>query len=332
MWRESHWLGEVFVRPPPSGMGLDSSIAMSLEIRFADPDDAPALLDVIRAAFSSRPPVDPPADALRDGVDDIRAGIERGFGVLVERDGEPAGGLLGEVEGDLARLRRVSVRPDAHGGGVGRTLIHSTLQAVAEMGAARVEIVARREFPRNISWWERFGFRRLHETPTGWIMGRPLPLVFTVPDADAMRALGRRLAGVLRAGDLIVATGELGAGKTTLTQGLGEGLDVEGAIISPTFVLSRVHPNRGDGPDLVHVDAYRLSSAQELEDIDVQDTLARSVTVVEWGRGAAEWLAPERLEIDIHRAEDPADDERTVILSPIGPGLVDALEQLREDA
>jgi tRNA threonylcarbamoyladenosine biosynthesis protein TsaE len=114
--------------------------------------------------------------------------------------------------------------------------------------------------------------------------------------AEATQAWGAQLASKLRAGDVLILTGELGAGKTTFAQGLGAGLGVRGGIISPTFVLSRIHPSvvdvaEGGGPDLVHVDAYRLCSAGELADLDLDATVDSSVTVVEWGRGLAESLA-----------------------------------------
>ncbi|WP_411373867.1 tRNA (adenosine(37)-N6)-threonylcarbamoyltransferase complex ATPase subunit type 1 TsaE [Arthrobacter sp. MPF02] len=130
---------------------------------------------------------------------------------------------------------------------------------------------------------------------------------FTATTAEQTSALGARLAGVLEAGDLLVLSGELGAGKTTFTQGLGEGLGVRAGIISPTFVLVRIHPNLPDGPrpggpDLVHVDAYRLGSAAEIDDIDLENTMDSSVTVVEWGHERVEHLSESRLEIDLHRA------------------------------
>ncbi|MCG7421317.1 tRNA (adenosine(37)-N6)-threonylcarbamoyltransferase complex ATPase subunit type 1 TsaE [Micrococcus sp. ACRRV] len=132
--------------------------------------------------------------------------------------------------------------------------------------------------------------------------------------AAGTREFGAALAGVLRAGDVLILTGELGAGKTTLTQGLGAGLGVREGVISPTFVLSRIHPSLADGPDLVHVDAYRLRSAGELTDLDLEATADRSVTVVEWGRGMAESLAgfpedPEAswLDVEVLRARGGAD-------------------------
>jgi tRNA threonylcarbamoyladenosine biosynthesis protein TsaE len=136
----------------------------------------------------------------------------------------------------------------------------------------------------------------------------------TIATSAQMRALGRSLATVLRAGDLIILSGGLGAGKTTLTQGLGEGLGVRGPITSPTFVIARVHPPlaRAEGeagdtlaglagarPALVHADAYRLGSVLELDDLDLDTDTAASVTVVEWGEGLAEGLSADRIEITI---------------------------------
>jgi tRNA threonylcarbamoyladenosine biosynthesis protein TsaE len=171
-----------------------------------------------------------------------------------------------------------------------------------------------------------------------------------VTTAEQTHALGAALAGVLRAGDLLVLTGELGAGKTTFTQGLGEGLGVREGIISPTFVLVRIHPNlphgpNPGGPDLVHVDAYRLGSASEIDDIDLENTLDSSVTVVEWGRGRVEHLSDSRLEVELHRSlggSSPAngtpgsgppgvldfdveddDEPRTIIIRGFGPRWAD---------
>src|SRR5215831_8597202 len=121
----------------------------------------------------------------------------------------------------------------------------------------------------------------------------------TVPTAEAMRVLGTRLAGLLRAGDLVILSGGLGAGKTTLVQGIGAGLGVRGRVTSPTFVIARVHPSLSGGPDLVHADAYRLASPAEVDDLDLDATLDSSVTVIEWGGGMAEGLAEDRLEVAI---------------------------------
>ena len=120
-----------------------------------------------------------------------------------------------------------------------------------------------------------------------------------IPDADSMHEFGMELAERLSAGDLIVLTGPLGAGKTTFTRGLGEALAVRGAVTSPTFVLARTHPSTIGGPPLVHVDAYRLASAVELDDLDID--FARSIVVVEWGRGMLEGITDSWLDIEIER-------------------------------
>lgn len=127
--------------------------------------------------------------------------------------------------------------------------------------------------------------------------------------AEHTQALAARLGEQLRPGDLLVLTGELGAGKTTFTQGLGAGMGVREGIISPTFVLVRIHPNLGTGPDLVHVDAYRLGSAAEIDDIDLENTMDNSVTVVEWGRDRVEHLAASRLEVTMVRTVGRSPDK-----------------------
>ncbi len=120
--------------------------------------------------------------------------------------------------------------------------------------------------------------------------------------ADDTVAFGRRLAAVLRAGDLVLLTGPLGAGKTTLTRGIGAGLGVRGPILSPTFVIARVH--RGGRVPLVHLDAYRLRSLAEVDDLDLELDVAESVLVVEWGAGLVEQLVEAWLEVRIERADD----------------------------
>ena len=136
--------------------------------------------------------------------------------------------------------------------------------------------------------------------------------------ADDARDIGRRLAGVLRRGDLVILTGELGAGKTTLAQGLGDGLQVRGSVSSPTFVIARVHPSLVDGPTLVHVDAYRLGGVDELDDLDLDASLDDAVTVVEWGEGVAEGLAEDRLEVHLTRSSGAEDEMRRVRVTPVG--------------
>ena len=185
-------------------------------------------------------------------------------------------------------------------------------------------------------------------------------------DADETRALGARLARLLRAGDLVMLSGELGAGKTTLAQGIGAALEVRGRVSSPTFIIARVHPALADGPDLIHVDAYRITSLEEIDALDLDSSLDRAVTLVEWGEEKVEALSPDRLEIQVLRphgalrtdrpggddapagAESPAgsvtgepvvdlgevdDGNRTIIVRAVGPRWADVdLSPLGADA
>ena len=125
---------------------------------------------------------------------------------------------------------------------------------------------------------------------------------FEIKSPEQMHDLGIGLAKVLRAGDLVLLNGPLGAGKTTLTRGIGEGLGASGTVQSPTFVLARTHKTAG-GPKLVHVDAYRLGSAMELDDLDID--FANSIVVVEWARDYVDGIADHWLTVNINReAED----------------------------
>jgi len=144
-----------------------------------------------------------------------------------------------------------------------------------------------------------------------------LPAELRIATDGDMRDLGRRLAALLRAGDLVILAGPLGAGKTTLVQGIGAGLGVRGPVTSPTFVIARVHPPlAGGGPALVHADAYRLGSFGEVDDLDLDTDAGSAVTVVEWGTGLAEPLADDRLEISI--VPDRDGDVRTVRINGHG--------------
>jgi tRNA threonylcarbamoyl adenosine modification protein YjeE len=149
--------------------------------------------------------------------------------------------------------------------------------------------------------------------------------VRAISTPEQMHELGLELGRELRAGDVLVLTGPLGAGKTTLTRGIGEGLGVRGPVTSPTFVLARTHPSLVDGPPLVHVDAYRLNSAVELDDLDID--FPHSVVVVEWGAGMVEDLVDSWLDVVIERPEganagelgDELVEPRTVTLTGHGP-------------
>ncbi|MDN4610813.1 tRNA (adenosine(37)-N6)-threonylcarbamoyltransferase complex ATPase subunit type 1 TsaE [Arthrobacter burdickii] len=158
---------------------------------------------------------------------------------------------------------------------------------------------------------------------------------YAVGSAAELQGLAAALAPHLRPADLLVLSGELGAGKTTFTQGLGRGLSVEDRIISPTFVLVRQHPAADGGPGLVHVDAYRLGNAAAVDDLDLEATMDSNVTVVEWGAGRVEHLSDSWLRVDIVRPlgsteaasggpvidfdDDGEDEVRTVTLSGFGP-------------
>ncbi|MEU6407595.1 tRNA (adenosine(37)-N6)-threonylcarbamoyltransferase complex ATPase subunit type 1 TsaE [Microbispora sp. NPDC046933] len=139
---------------------------------------------------------------------------------------------------------------------------------------------------------------------------------FGATTAEETRALGARLAALLGPGDLVVLSGPLGAGKTTLVQGIAEGLKVRGPITSPTFVIARVHPSLSGGPALVHADAYRLGGTLEVDDLDLDASLEESVTVVEWGEGLVEGLSEDRLEIHVERGAEC--EERRVRVTGVG--------------
>lgn len=147
----------------------------------------------------------------------------------------------------------------------------------------------------------------------------------SLPTAADTWELGRRIGGVVLPGDVVVLSGALGAGKTVLAQGIGAGLGVTSGVISPTFVLARVH-REGRLP-LVHVDAYRLAGPGELDDLDLDSDVADSVTVLEWGEGLADRLARDRLHVALDRSD--LDEGRTAMLRAVGAGWTDRLRKLR---
>ncbi|WP_026460497.1 tRNA (adenosine(37)-N6)-threonylcarbamoyltransferase complex ATPase subunit type 1 TsaE [Schaalia suimastitidis] len=172
-------------------------------------------------------------------------------------------------------------------------------------------------------------------------------LTFHTHDADTTRALGHALGERLRAGDLIMLRGGLGAGKTTFTQGIGQGLGVRGQVASPTFIVARVHPSLVGGPDLIHADAYRITSLDDLETLDLDSTIDQAVTVVEWGEGKTEAMSDARLDIDVERAtggqvhhtadgildlETMDDGHRTITLRPHGARWDGVFDDLGERA
>ena len=152
--------------------------------------------------------------------------------------------------------------------------------------------------------------------------------------ASATREWGRTLGENLRAGDLVILAGDLGAGKTTLAQGIGAGLGVEGTVASPTFIIARAHRPAPGRPALIHVDAYRLTTLAELDDLDLDESIEDAVTVVEWGEGIAEVLAESHLLIELARDRggalgDPEAWIRTATVTGHGPRWAgDALDRL----
>jgi tRNA threonylcarbamoyladenosine biosynthesis protein TsaE len=303
------------------------SVSVSdLVVSIASPQDAAAMNEVIHSAFGARPQVNPPSDADEETAETLAAKLRRGSGIFAQVEGRPAGVIVVLPDLDAAgtaRFSRVSVHPDLQRHGIASAMVAAAEELAAIRGFERVELLARTEFGEFIAFWQHRGFVVDRQVDHGVMLAKPLPLAIKVPTSEAMVRLGERLAKLLKRGDVILAAGDLGAGKTTLTQGIGRGLGSEGPIISPTFVLSRIHPSRIGRPTLMHVDAYRLSTASELDDLDLDAAVADSITVVEWGQGIAEGLSDDRLDIDIWTSEADStatsdDSERVVTIRPVG--------------
>lgn len=277
------------------------------------------IVAVIHHAFSARRTLDPPSTALSENATTVGAAVAAHGGLLVLIDGKPAGAMLFEVEGDVLSLRRVSVDPRFQGRGVASAMVGCAEDQARARGLRRVRLIARVELPDTVEFWRRRGYSVVARDGANLIYSKAMPISLSVPTADDMRAAAEELAGQLRAGDVLVLSGDLGAGKTTFTQGLGAGLKVRGDITSPTFVISRVHPSLSGGPALVHVDAYRLGGIAELDDLDLDASLDEAVTVVEWGQGLAETLAPDRLDVVITRGDTDEDETRWLRVAPAGP-------------
>jgi tRNA threonylcarbamoyladenosine biosynthesis protein TsaE len=315
------------------------SVSVSdLVISIASPRDAAAMVGVIHSAFRARPPVDPPSPAIDETVETLTASLQQGSGILAHVGDRPAGVIVVVPGPDgVARFTRVSVHSELQRHGIASAMVPAAEELAAIRGFERVELLVRAEFPEFLAFWQHRGFVIDQMVPHGVILTKRLPMALTVPTSDAMVRLGDRLARLLEPGDVILAAGDLGAGKTTLTQGIGRGLGSEGPIISPTFVLSRIHHSTIGRPTLTHVDAYRLSTASELDDLDLDATVADSITVVEWGQGIADGLADDRLEIDIWTAAVDFsaagdDSERVVTIRPVGARWRDVdLSMLRGD-
>jgi tRNA threonylcarbamoyladenosine biosynthesis protein TsaE len=301
------------------------SVSVSdLVVSIASPHDAAAMVEVIHSAFCARPPVDPPSAAIDETAETLADTLQRAAGIFAKVGGRPAGVILVlPGEDDVATFSRVSVHPDLQRHGIASAMVAAAEELAAIQGSHHVELFTRSEFPEFLAFWQHRGFVVDRAVPHGVILAKPLPMAIKIPTSEAMMRLGERLSRLLEQGDVIIAGGDLGAGKTTLTRGIGRGLGSEGPIISPTFVLSRIHPSTSGRPTLTHVDAYRLATSYELDDLDLDATVADSITVVEWGQGIAEGLADDRLEIDIWTS--PADfsavdedSERIVTIRAVG--------------
>jgi tRNA threonylcarbamoyladenosine biosynthesis protein TsaE len=316
----------------------------ALRVVDAGPDDAEPVLEVIRRAFTARPALVPPSTALEETEQSVQAVLSAAGGLLVLRRDRPVGALLfDDSRTGLLGLRRVSVDPAHQSHGVASAMVGVAEDVAAHRNLDGVWLQARLELPETLSFWRRRGYVELTRNGPMLELGKALWLASSLPTAEATERFGRQLAGLLRAGDVVLLDGELGAGKTTLARGLGAGLGVRGEVTSPTFVLARVHPARGDGPALVHVDAYRLDGAAELDDLDLDETQEHAVTVVEWGAGLSEELADSWLEVRLERwseggeaalasagpdraatSVEPSPDGRVVSVRPRGPRWVGA--------
>ena len=275
---------------------------------------AEEVLGVIKGAFGDRPVLDPPSTALEETVESVAAALAEHGGLLAVHEGQPVGSLI-FADGPLLGLRRVGVLADARKHGVASLLAERAEAVARQRGCSGLILEARTELPKTVQFWQRHGYTEVDRNGTRLHLQRLLPVRLTLPTPEQTTAVGTRLAAVLRGGDLVILAGDLGAGKTTFTQGLGEGLGVRGPVTSPTFVISRVHPSLVGGPTLIHVDAYRLGDSAELDDLDLDTDLDQAVTVVEWGSGLAEALSADRLEVTLSRA---ADEVRTMTVSPVG--------------
>lgn len=315
----------------------------ALDVIDAGPEHAPAVLDVIRRSFGARQQLDPPSTALDETEQSIAAVLAGPGGLLVERRGEPMGALLfDESRPGFLGLRRVAVDPDIQARGVASAMVGVAEDTAEERGKDGIWLHVREELPETVRFWARRKYHPLRQDGPLIEFGKTLWLAREVPTPEAMHHLADRVASLVRAGDLLVLSGDLGAGKTTFTQGLGDALGVRGPITSPTFVLARTHPSLVDGPPLVHVDAYRLGGAEEVDDLDLDATADEAVTVVEWGAGIAEQLSDSWLSVTIevrgprpidplgtpHDGDVPGAEEiddvepRVVTIKPNGPRWV----------
>ncbi|EFQ81796.1 hydrolase, P-loop family [Aeromicrobium marinum DSM 15272] len=309
----------------------------ALDVIDAEPEHAEVVADIIRRSFGARPALDPPATAVHETAEAVARVLASSGGILVERRGRPMGALLfDESRAGLLGLRRVAVDPEIQSRGVASAMVGVAEDTAEERGKDGIWLHVREELPDTIRFWARRRYEQVGARGPLLEFGKTLWLAREAPTPQHLHGIAARLATLLRPGDLLVLSGDLGAGKTTFTQGLGAALDVRGPITSPTFVLARTHPSLAEGPPLVHVDAYRLGDVAELDDLDLDATTEEAVTVVEWGEGLAEQLAESRLDIRIERRrarpgdpigtavtdDGPGEEVRVVSIRPRGPRWV----------
>lgn len=275
--------------------------------------------EVTQRAYAELDGAHPPSTVLLEREADTVADLGASPALVAVLDGAVVGAVRTAPE-DMApdrllRVRRVAVDPAARRRGVASLLLRAAVELGMSAGYTGLRAAVRVALRHNHVIYDNLGWAVVARDEHWLSYGLPLPR--PVVDAATMADLGSRLARCLRPGDLVVLAGPLGAGKTVLAQGIGAGLEVPERITSPTFVLAREHG--GGRLPLLHVDAYRLASLDELDDLDLDTTLPDAVTVVEWGAGLAEPLADGHLLIEIHRSDDPADEVRHVVLRGVGP-------------
>lgn len=293
-----------------------------LRIDEATAEDADSVTALIHHAHAALPRLNPPptAQAETETPDSVRLTIADIGGIVARRKGRTVGAALFDRSrpGQLG-LRRVSVDPAVQSHVVASAMIGRAEDIAEARGLDGVWLTVRAELPATIQFWERRGYWREPGEGPYIEMAKTLCLARELLTPDDTKAFGKAVAVHLAGGDLVVLTGGLGAGKTTLTQGIGAGLGVRGDVTSPTFVIARVHPSLLGGPALVHADAYRLGAVTELDDLDLDATVDAAVTVVEWGEGLAEGLSPHRLDIRLDRLDGDGSTRGAAVLAAAGP-------------
>jgi tRNA threonylcarbamoyladenosine biosynthesis protein TsaE len=310
-----------------------------IDVEEVGPDRAAEVLAVIHAGFGAREVLEPPSTATLETDESIAKALAEHGGLLAVSELGAVGALVFEPADDLLGLRRVAVHPDAQTRGVARTMVRRAERVARARGFEAVRLHARAELPRTVRFWQRLGYRETGREGTMITLAKELPIEVETTSPEQARSLGERLATILRAGDLVILSGDLGAGKTTFTQGFGAALGVDEPITSPTFVLMRTY--EGTRLPIVHMDVYRLEHLQEAVDLGLAEILDDgAVALVEWGDLVAAVLPADFLEIAIEQVDgdDTSDDDRVLRIRPVGSrwharmrGLADALAPWASD-